>query len=78
LPIVSSRRPRAITRARLSNGNAHLLVELDGRVETVRGEVEALEKLIAKKSKFAHGRDPGGMREPVTAAGLAVRCALLA
>jgi glycolate oxidase len=31
-------------------GNAHLLVEVDGQVETVRSEAEALEKLIASRN----------------------------
>jgi glycolate oxidase subunit GlcD len=39
-----------IGRAIVPEGNAHVLVDLDGQVESVRSEAEAIRKLLAKKS----------------------------
>jgi len=41
------------------DGNAHLLVEVDGQAESVRSEAAALEKLIA-------GRNPNSLRTATT------------
>ena len=51
-------------------GSAHLLIDVDGQVETVRSEAAALEKLIAsrKPNSLADCDDRGGLRKPLGAA----------
>ena len=48
LTLEAARRDKGVSHVPL--GNAHLLVEVDGQVETVRNEAAALEKLIASRN----------------------------
>jgi glycolate oxidase len=53
----AARRDKGV--AHVPSGNAHLLVEVDGQVETVRSEAAALERLIA-------GRNPNSLTTATT------------